>query len=358
MKRKLVSLAITGAIVAAPAVMAVEGPVVYGKVSLSVGQVKVEDENGTVTDNYQVRSHASRLGFKGEHDLGNGLAATYKLEYEVNPDSDNKETITGETGAAVDNTDVDSISDSGTAGFARRNQYIGLKGGFGEVRFGRHDTPLKMAQGKFDQFNDTDADLKYATKQDGEHRFDNVLAYLGKTGNVKYAIALVPGEGDGEKTVDGGTGKGDSLTDNISASVAYQDGPVYVAVAMDQYDDTDGQDENSLMRLVGTYNTGGMQFGLLYQQGVEKATKSDDKAATMGVSFGMKAGSDGKVKAQYIQSEDDADDTLKTKLMAIGYDHKLSKTTTAYVMYSNVKSETDATEDKTTFAGAGMVVKF
>lgn len=317
-------------------------PTVYGKVHLSVGQVEVEEAGTTTTDNIQLRSHASRFGIKGDHDLGSGLKATYKLEYEVNPDDENVE---------------DPDFDSGSAGLKRRNQYLGLKGSFGELRFGRHDTPLKMAQGKFDQFNDTDGDLKNASAEDGEHRFDNVLAYLGQTGSVSYAVALIPGEGDGEQTP-GGTGTGDGLADNISASVSYKEGPIYVALAHDQYDDTDGQDSNTLTRLVGIYKFSGMQLGLFYQTGVESASPSDDEVDTLGVSFNAKTGGNGKAKLQYITSEDSADPANETTLMAVGYDHQVTKLVTGYVMYANVEEDDGTNTDESSFLGAGMVVKF
>lgn len=318
-------------------------PKVYGKLHLSLGQLESESGGTTTTDNIQLRSFASRFGVKGAHDLAEGLQATYKLEYEVNPDDENIE---------------DPDFDSGSAGLKRRNQYLGIKGGFGEIRLGRHDTPLKLAQGKFDQFNDTDADLKNGIAEDGEHRFDNMILYLGNSGSIAYSIALVPGEGDGDKTIDGGTGTGDGVADTLSASISYKDGPVYLALAHDQYDDTDGQESNTLSRLVGIYKFGGMQIGLLYQTGVESASVSDDEVDAIGLSFNAKTGNAGKVKLQYITSEDNADAATEITLMAVGYEHKYSKTTSSYVMYSNVEEDNSASTDEDTFLGAGLVVKF
>ena len=96
------------------------------------------------------------LGVKGYEDLGGGLKANYMLECGVNPDGD-----------GTDNT----------AGFSRRNQWVGMSGdSWGEFRVGRHDTPLKLAQGNFDQFNDTDADIQNTTL--GEQRIDNTITYV------------------------------------------------------------------------------------------------------------------------------------------------------------------------------------
>ena len=167
-----------------------------------------------------MRRHASRFGIKGKRDLSNDLAVTYKLEWQIDYEQ------------GVD------------AGLDRRNMHLGLKGGWGEVRLGRHDTPLKMAQGKFDQFGDTDADLKNAGDEDGENRLDNVLLYLGSSDGFKYQLALTPGEGD--TTNDNGP------ADTISAAVGYSKGPIHIMVAKDSYaNDTANQAEDSQTRVVG-----------------------------------------------------------------------------------------------------------
>jgi len=312
---------------------------VYGIVHMSIDNVQSCNEstdpgsctpggavNGEV-DNWQVNSHASRLGFKGEEDLGNGLSATYKLEYEVDPDK---------------NTNGN--------GLKRRNQYVGLKGGFGEVRVGRHDTPLKMAQGKFDQFNDTSADIKGGLSiSQGENRVDNVIAYLGKAGDLKYGIALIPGEGDGISA-------GDGPADSVSAAIMYTAGPAFVSLAVDQYDDTgmvNGTD--GLMRLVGTYAMGKMQFGLMFEQESGKGTEAEQDV--MGLSFAMGMGNN-KLKFQYVDGDDDV---LQKTQATVGYDIGLSKRTTAYVMYTDGTVETSTggvTVGELKDLSLGMIHKF
>jgi len=66
----------------------------------------------------------SNIAFSGSEDLGNGLAATFKLSHRFDMD-----TGTVEAG--------DSIRP-----FWKGESTIGLKGGFGAVRFGRALTPL------------------------------------------------------------------------------------------------------------------------------------------------------------------------------------------------------------------------
>ncbi|GIS06126.1 MAG: hypothetical protein CM15mP109_08820 [Candidatus Dadabacteria bacterium] len=75
------------------------------------------------------------MGIKGSQTFDNGLAAIYKYEYQTDP--------------------ID-----GDPTFKQRNSYVGLKGAFGKVFMGMHDTPTKKAQGKVDLFNDTAGDIK------------------------------------------------------------------------------------------------------------------------------------------------------------------------------------------------------
>ena len=327
MKNKMIALAVTAAI-SAPMLAQAEDPSVYGRLHLSYGNVEDTSAN---TDNWKVRSHGSRLGFKGSRDFGDGLKGIYKVEFEVNPDSDG--------------SDDDGIK--------RRNQYVGLQGSWGEVRFGRHDTPLKMSQGKFDLFGDTDGDLKNAGSQDGENRLDNILLYKNKSGNMSYAIAIAPGEGNG-------TTAGDGPGDTVSVSVSYKADGMYIALAQDSYDDTGAASgtENELTRLIGTYKTGDMQFGLMYQSGVEGVTASTNEEDWLGFSFSQKIGAKDKFKLQYITTEDNAATVQENTLLAVGFDHKFDKKTTGYVMYSSLEEETGATTAETNFIGVGMNLKF
>ena len=330
MKKNLIALAVAGALIA-PMTSQAETKV-YGKIHLNYGSFESKTGGVVNEDNWQLNSFASRFGVKGSHDLDGGLKAVYKLEWEVDPLDD-------DTKAIVINN---------------RNQYLGLKGGFGEARVGTHDTPLKMAQGKFDQFNDTRADLKHAGSMDGENRLSSMLLYLGKTGNVGYNLALIPGEGDG-------TTGGDGPADTYSASVTYKTGPFDVGLAVDSYDDTGAavDSSNSLTRLVGTYKIKGMQFGLLVQNGVEKVAASTAEEDWIGLSFGAKLGSSNKIKAQYIMVENNAATTKESTLMAVGFDHKFAKNTTGYVMYSSIEDETSGTTgDEFNSLSVGMIVKF
>ena len=106
-------------------------PSIYGRFDLAISNIDKSNE-GSSSD---VKSHASRIGFKGSQIFDNGLAAIYQYELETDP--------------------ID-----GDPTFKQRNSFIGLKGAFGKFFIGMYDTPVKKAQGKIDLFNDTAGDIK------------------------------------------------------------------------------------------------------------------------------------------------------------------------------------------------------
>jgi predicted porin len=86
---------------------------------LSLGVVK-KTGSGTAIGTIE----RSNIAFSGSEDLGNGLAATFKLSHRFDMD-----TGTVEAGDAI-------------RPFWKGESTVGLKGGFGHVRFGRALTPL------------------------------------------------------------------------------------------------------------------------------------------------------------------------------------------------------------------------
>ncbi len=329
MKKNIVALAVASAI-AAPVAMA-DAPTVYGQINMAIDQMSVKDTNGDkdkANSGTQVNSRASRIGLKGATDLGNGLKAVYKAEFEV------------------------QIDESST--LKNRNQYVGLAGGFGTVLMGRHDTPLKMSQAK-DFFNDSPVgDIgKMAgglgmLGKGGENRVSNVLAYVSPSfGGVKLVGALVPKE-DG-----GNSDKESSLTDLMSFAVMYgsKKKGLYLAAATDMASKSfngtaTGQDGESAqnVRVVAQYAVAGLIANAMYQDFSGKALDdSSKKGSTISVGVGYKIGNF-MPKAQVFmvdRSEKMAngDDYKDSTNYALGLDYSLGKKTTAYVEYVMLENE-------------------
>ena len=208
MKQKLLPLVIAGITAASASGFAAANedmPTVYGKVNLSLNNNDYEDASGeTEVDNWELNSNASRVGVKGSYGLTDTVKAIYKLEYEVDVDGD------GDT-------------------FKQRNTYVGIQGGLGTILGGRHDTPLKLAQGKVDRFNDLPlGDIKNVLS--GETRASNIVMYSTPkfADAVSFTAAFIPGEDD-ESVADAN----DGVADGQSYALNAEFGGFTVALAYD-----------------------------------------------------------------------------------------------------------------------------
>ena len=333
------------------------------------GQVRaffVNEENGlanTDKDNWAMQSEASRLGVKGSSELDNDLEAIYKLEYEVDP--------TGEAAGLTGN----------------RNMYVGLKGGFGQVIFGRHDTPLKKSQGKVDQFSDYyGADMKYGLS--GEERLNNIVYYKSPkiADVVNIHVAFAPGEG---KNIDVQTGVEDGIADATSIAITYKTENLYLALANDTNvgDGSkilDGAIENeidggpgsitldnldSVTRLTAQFKADSFGVGAIFQtaetaaqdvQGNGNNVSVDEEAIL--VSGFFKVTDAVKLKAQIITATheiDGATNDFETDIVTFGADYKLGKktTATAYLTNRETKIASNKLEEADIF-GLGLIHKF
>ncbi|WP_416305462.1 porin [Neptunicella sp. SCSIO 80796] len=274
----------------------------YGKANVTV---QSSDEGG---DRFtETQSNNSRIGVKGETKLDGGLTAFYLIEF------------------GVDLADL-----SGSDNIKSRNQYVGLKGDFGAVMIGRNDTMLKQTQGKLDQFNDYEADLKGIWK--GENRLSDTITYISpKFGDFTVGLTYVAeDEEDGE--------------DGTSVSLNYGDknlkkSAIYASVAADfdvaGYDivraaiqsQFDALTLGAMLQKQEAVNSGDSKEGAMvsaaYKMGKitykgQFQTLEDDTASSIGADY--KLGASTKIFAWYtVQSLDDAKDK---NWLAVGLDHK------------------------------------
>lgn len=217
---------------------------VYGKAILAVENI---DQETNTEDFWQVASYDSRLGVKGDLDTDiEGLKAIYTIEWQI----DMSDRVTTNENTSTNNH------------ISARNQFVGLKGGFGEIIAGRNDTPLKRAQGKVDLFNDRDADIKFLMAG-GEVRSNNIFQYSTPKLGDAFGVSLMirPGEQTAAPTAPAADLE-NGLADATSASVTYSSGPLYLALALDS--DIDGVDVDTT-RLVGQWTAGNFAVGLLHQ---------------------------------------------------------------------------------------------
>jgi len=299
------------------------GPIdgtIYGKINVSV----VNSDNGA-SDEWNLNSNASRLGVKGKTEIADGLYAVYKAEFEM----------------CVDDGDCKGQT------FTQRNIMGGVRGSFGTVWAGKHDSPTKLAQNKIDLFNDLEGDIKNTFE--GENRVSNIVAYTSPTINgFSSTVAMMPGEG---ADVDGDGQDDTGLTDGISYSVSYSMDNLYIAVAGDQ--DVDSQD---LMRIVAQYKIDALKLGVMYQQNEDNLGTKDESGFFVSAAYQLDKKT--TLKAQYGSIEDDVDGD-EEETLSLGADYKLAKGTKVYVFYTdNTDSSTGVADDEDTAFGLGMEHKF
>lgn len=327
MKKQLLALAV-GSLVAAPSIaLADKGPIVYGKVNVSY-----ENQDNDVEDAWKLQSNASRIGVKGDLDLDvNQLKAVYKAEFEISVDDGDK---------------------SGQV-FAQRNIY----GGFahdtmGTLIAGNFDTPLKVSQGKVDQFNDLQGDIKNIMA--GENRVSNIVQYsTPKLADlVNLNVAVIPGEDQTPGTDDNGP------ADSVSSSIVFDSGVFYGAVAYDSeiedelVADPTGDTKLNILRATGIARISNFELGALYQLAEEADGEGEDTSYLVSAAIKLDRF---KLKAQYGLTEADLTDEELT-LMAVGADYKLAKNSKAFAYFAKVEEDLADTEN-TTF-GIGFEHKF
>ena len=121
MKKTIISLAVAAGMAASSAAFA--EATVYGVLHLSLDD---KDTNSSL-DDISMNNQTSAIGVKGSEDLGGGMKAFFKAEWQVDPSERNDH-----------------------FGLVDRDQYIGLKGGMGTVKFGTVTGNYKQKGGSVD----------------------------------------------------------------------------------------------------------------------------------------------------------------------------------------------------------------
>lgn len=152
MKKKLIAVAVAGAL-AAPAVAVAQSSTVqiYGVFNVEYG-VYVDNgdrPNGASRNKTdQFNSGASRIGFKGEEKLGGGLSAWFQCETSI-------EFLAGPNTSNTLSGSVDPESEPPAGSWCDRNSALGLKGGWGNLYLGTWDSPAKQVTSATRMLNET-----------------------------------------------------------------------------------------------------------------------------------------------------------------------------------------------------------
>ena len=289
-------------------VSAVELPVdIYGKANVSV---QISDDG---SDSFtEVKSNASRIGLKGTHALNEDLAVVYKVEFQV---------------------DMDGDSDDN---FKARNQYIGLKGNFGEVLLGKNDTMLKQSQGKVDLFNDLNGDIKNLWK--GENRMADTVSYkTPKFNDFQVGVTYIAEDSE-------------DADDAYSVAVFYGDkklkkSTVFASVAVDS--EVKGYDT---VRATVQGKVAGITLGAILHTQENVDTGAEMDGFLVSAKYGIE---DITLKAQYQAANYDGGDDKSG--ISVGADYALAKNTKLYTFYTSFDMDSGADQD---YLAAGIEYKF
>ncbi len=299
--KALIAAAITAALAVSANVNAETN--VYGKIHTSVASVS-QDDGTSNTSATEIKSNASRFGMKSEKKLDNGMTFKGQIELEVD--------------AAGDKTK--SSEDL----LKLRNTFVGVKGGFGEVRVGMHDTPYKIATSKLDVFGDTYADYNNIIQND--NRVGNAIAYLNKFGPVGIALAYAAGDDNAA---------GENSGSATSGMVNYEAGPLYVTGAIESFEDTTATTKPNYKdaKKVGLgYKVAGLKLGLVYET---LAINDGKRVNETYVNAKYKMNDTTSLKAAYGSRDTRVPGAKEEIMSAVGVDYKMDKQASVYALYAN-----------------------
>lgn len=320
MKKSLLALAVLGAFVGTAS--AQSSVTIYGLLDLAVtkgngGTAPNVAANGLSRAYIMKQSSSSRLGFRGNEDMGGGLSAQFQIEHRFTPD------------------------DGAIAGpmWAGRSYVQVTSAAAGSIYMGREYGAEFWPAVKTDPFGwdgvGQISSMQYAgftTVDNGASsvRTSNTGGYRGKFGGVSTNLAVSLGEGAG------------AAGRVISGNLEYAGGPIYGGVGIARQ--TDGaRDGQQLFNIGFAYDFGIVRPAVYYAQsktGALGAIKGQNVMVALTAKIGP-----GKLKAAWARNDPNTNGAAvndEFSKIGLGYDYSLSKRTNVYVDYGRGTSQNAA----------------
>ena len=279
----------------------------------------------------------SKIGVRGQEDLGNGLAAIFTLEGGVGADN-------GETNAGQ---------------LFNRESTVGLKGSFGEVKVGRAKSQMELALGGIvpgHRVADVDLYSVAMTRHSNGlfYSYDNAGFSFGADVTTKGGADNNDDESKQGSKIGYGArlGYAGQVGGNVTllARAAYQNDGTTTVVAGDA---VKNQEWGGLLAAVVPYANNALTVGVAYAQGKGAASDLVDakfgdgriatkKARTLSAVIASTIGSNDSVYVKYQQRKGTTAGATdyNGNVWAAGYAHNLSKRTSVYadVAYATIKN--------------------
>jgi predicted porin len=331
MKKSLLALAVLGAF--AGAASAQSSVTIYGLLDLAITKgnggtagtpIATSNPGGNGVSKAWImkQSSSSRLGFRGNEDLGGGLSAQFQIEHRFTPDD----------GAAANP-------------FWAGRTYIQLtSAAAGSVYLGREYDPAFWPAVKSDPFGwdgvGQISSLQYAGYSDNTDgcsgssvRTSNTIGYKSPNMGGLTAQAAVS------------LGEGAPCGRKIGGNIEYAGGPLYVAGGFAKTNDGPA-DGNSLFNLAAHYDLGVVKLIGYFARGKTAGGDASNKFMQFALTSPIGGG---KLKAAYGRLDPEGDDNNVQKI-SVGYDYPLSKRTNVYADLGRFTSQVDGTNTNTAYA--------
>ncbi len=306
MKKSLIAVAVAAALPAAA--FAQSNVTLYG-----IGDINLEFRNDAAnggTDSSIGMSSGgqsgSRWGVKGAEDLGGGLQAIFQFESAIGAD---------------DGTGNDQFT---------RQSRVGLKGGFGELRFGRQYTPIFWSSIGYD-FTGFGLQNNHVAIAGSAVRWSNSVEYRNNFGPIRVILGYSFDEANANDN------------DNMGLGVNYDGGNW--GVGFGYHDESTAASDETIIHVGGKMALGSLSLGLNYgQSDLGQAGGAGDRT-DIDLSVALKVGAAGNIFLNVLNKEvDGGNDQMD---IGLSYTHNLSKRTNWYATYG--MDRIDNAEDPSVF---------
>lgn len=314
MNKKLIAMAIAGVVVAVP-MMAQAEVKLTGKVQVELNDEDADGRTGTI--GIDDDTGYSRWGIWASEDIGGGMTAIAKLEFDLDP------------------------ADNGNEG--NRDQYVGLKGGWGTLAAGRMASPYKTTAGTgYDPLNETHLQSRRMGGASGNsdgygHNgfVSNSIMYSSPSwSGFSFDVMVAPDE----------TAQGTDGDMDLSLGVKYGNDMFEVAVAHNQLNVPNASDEE-MTKIGGQVKLGGMHtIAARYEWISSSAGSATGNIQDLPAYSKIDAGEDGNIwflsyqlkmgsnrlVAQLGNTETDTSGGSESDYWAVGMFHDFSKTASVF----------------------------
>ena len=344
LQRKLLATAVASAC-ALPAAALAQVPSwiqIYGRANVSYERITTENSSNTAAQpnqsNWDLVDNSSRIGIRGNKDLGGGLTGLFQVESRVR-------------------------LDSGGDLLSTRDSYAGLAGGFGTVRLGRTIGPVYYATYDYISMHNhdtgTSSDALLAPTVTGKQGFmNNTVWYtspkIGRAFTVDVAYSLL-----GVQRV-----VSDSQPHYLGVVGSYDQGPLHAAASYANTKNTVNlgggtADDDKAYTIGGLYDFKTFVVGALIESAKTKVLTGGDASRNYVRVSGMMPVGKHEFHVNFgtvnhgIGSSASNDGA---KQWTLGYNYNITKETKIYGFYTKVDNDSNGTYGAGNFSTVNQVV--